>query len=50
LPFRMAPEMGQERILAVFPWPTMTLHKVHSAVSGVLQDRHALAALNIIII
>src|SRR5262249_21184288 len=48
--FRMTPEMGQERVLAVIPWPTITLHRVHSAVTALLCDRHPLATLNIIII
>src|SRR5271166_989703 len=34
LAFGVAPEMSQERILAVIPWRAITLHKVHSAVSA----------------
>ena len=30
LAFRVAAEMGQEGVLAVIPWPTITLHEVHS--------------------
>src|SRR5215469_8602967 len=46
LPFRVAPEMSQECILAVIPWPTVTLHKVHSAVPALLRDKYAFTALN----
>ena len=50
LAFRVAAEMGQEGVLAVIPWPAITLHKVRSAVPALLRDRYALAAVNIIII
>jgi hypothetical protein len=50
LPFRVTPKMCQQRILAIIPWPTVTLHKVHSAALALLRDRHAFASLNIIII
>ena len=50
LALRMAAEMGQEGVLAVIPWPTITLHKVHSTVPALLRDRYALATLTVIII
>src|SRR6516165_177815 len=50
LPLRMAPEMGEERVLAIMPRPTVALHKVHSAVPARPRNPHALATLNIIII
>ena len=42
-------QMGQS-VSWVIPWPTVTLHKVHSAVPAPLRDRYAFASLNIIII
>src|SRR5271166_71358 len=42
LAFRVAAEMGQEGVLAVIPWPTITLHKVHSTFQRRFgTDRHS---------
>ena len=49
LRFGVAPEMGKERVLAVIPRPTVTLHKAHSTVPASSGTEMSLAGLNIII-